>query len=85
MKKVDVIKYFGSASKLASALGIKPAAISQWKEYIPPLRAYQLEHLTNGKLKANKPLQALPHKPKQPRKEAHHDPSIFKTSTETAG
>ncbi|MBU6956076.1 Cro/CI family transcriptional regulator [Hahella sp. HN01] len=51
MKKQRAIKYFGSATKLAKALGIKSAAVSQWGELIPELRAFQLERLTDGKLK----------------------------------
>ncbi|WP_163833261.1 Cro/CI family transcriptional regulator [Spartinivicinus ruber] len=54
MRKVDAINYFGTASNLAKALGIKPSAITQWREFVPPLRAFQLEHLTQGKLKARK-------------------------------
>jgi len=50
MKKNDVIRHFGSAKKVADALGIKPAAVSQWKEEIPPLRALQLEKITHGVL-----------------------------------
>lgn len=50
MKKSDVIKHFGSAKKVADALEIQPAAISQWKEEIPPLRALQIEKLTHGVL-----------------------------------
>lgn len=51
MKKSDAIEHFGSASKLASAINIAPSAVSQWGETIPPLRAYQLEKITGGKLK----------------------------------
>ncbi|PHS59327.1 MAG: Cro/Cl family transcriptional regulator [Alteromonas sp.] len=55
MKKHEAISYFGSATKLANAMNIAPSAISQWKENIPLLRAYQLERITNGKLKAEEP------------------------------
>ncbi len=51
MKKSDAIEYFGSASKLASAINVAPSAVSQWGEIIPPLRAYQIERLTSGQLK----------------------------------
>lgn len=50
MKKVTAIKHFGSAAKLAKALGISKSAVSHWEEEIPELRAYQLESLTNGGL-----------------------------------
>ena len=51
MKKSDAIEHFGSASKLATAINIAPAAVSQWGETIPLLRAYQLEKITGGQLK----------------------------------
>lgn len=50
MKKTDAIAHFGSATKLAKAINIAPAAVSQWGENIPMLRAYQIERITNGKL-----------------------------------
>ncbi|HHQ4686169.1 TPA: Cro/CI family transcriptional regulator [Aeromonas veronii] len=52
MKKQDAIEHFGGANKLALALGCRPQAISQWGETIPKGRAYQIEVLTGGKLKA---------------------------------
>lgn len=51
MRKSIVVKYFGSQTKIAKALGIKPAAVYQWSEIIPPLRSFQLERITNGVLK----------------------------------
>jgi DNA-binding transcriptional regulator YdaS (Cro superfamily) len=53
MKKTDAINYFGSAAELAKKLNISEAAISQWGETIPQGRAYQIEVLTGGKLKAD--------------------------------
>jgi len=53
MKKTDAINYFGSAAELAKRLNISEAAISQWGETIPQGRAYQIEVLTAGKLKAD--------------------------------
>ena len=53
MKKSDAIEHFGSASKLASAINIAPAAVSQWGETI--LRAYQIEKITGGKLRVEEP------------------------------
>ncbi|MEI8647429.1 Cro/CI family transcriptional regulator [Paraglaciecola sp. Hal342] len=52
MKKSTAIKYFGGPKKLADALNIHPAAVSQWGVDIPELRAFQLEKLTKGQLKA---------------------------------
>ena len=54
MKKSDVLEFFGSASKAACALGISIAAISQWGDEVPELRAFQIEKITKGKLKARK-------------------------------
>jgi len=53
VKKTDVIAHFGSVVNAAKALGdISPQAISQWPETIPQGRAYQIEILTGGTLKA---------------------------------
>lgn len=52
MKKKDAVDYFGAPSKLAKALSISQAAISQWPDDVPPLRAFQLEIITEGALKA---------------------------------
>jgi len=53
MKKQEAIAFFGGAKKLAIALGVSPASVSQWGIDIPELRAYQIEKLTRGKLKVN--------------------------------
>lgn len=53
MKTNDVFLYFGSKTKTGEALGITKAAISQWGEKVPPLRAYEIERLTNGELKVD--------------------------------
>ncbi len=47
----EVIQHFGGCTKLATALGIKHPAISQWvkKGRIPPLRCYQIENCSKGK------------------------------------
>lgn len=52
MTKEEAVKFYGSQSKLAKALGINPASVSQWGDDVPALRAFQIERLTNGKLKA---------------------------------
>jgi DNA-binding transcriptional regulator YdaS (Cro superfamily) len=52
MKKAAAIGHFGSQVKLAAAIGVSQAAISKWPEDVPELRAYQIERLTGGKLKA---------------------------------
>jgi len=53
MKKNEAIEFFGSQVKLADALGINKSAISQWGDYVPELRAFQIEKITNGELKVN--------------------------------
>lgn len=53
MLKADVIKHFGSVGAVAQALQIKSAAVSQWPEIIPKLRAYEIERITNGQLKVD--------------------------------
>ncbi|HHQ4900483.1 MAG: Cro/CI family transcriptional regulator [Aeromonas sobria] len=53
MRKKDAISYFGSAAELARSLNISEPAVSRWGETIPKGRAYQIEVLTDGKLKAD--------------------------------
>ncbi|WP_018693556.1 Cro/CI family transcriptional regulator [Algicola sagamiensis] len=52
MKKAEAVKHFGDTKKLARALNITPSSIYQWGETIPPLRAFQIERITKGKLRA---------------------------------
>ncbi|HHQ4925307.1 TPA: Cro/CI family transcriptional regulator [Aeromonas veronii] len=52
MKTEHAIEHFGSKAAIADALGIKKSAVSQWGDTIPKGRAYQIEVLTGGKLKA---------------------------------
>lgn len=49
------ITYFGTLSKMARALGVKPASVSEWKNGIPETRQYQIELATKGILKADEP------------------------------
>ncbi|MFG0453603.1 Cro/CI family transcriptional regulator [Shewanella sp. YQ_9] len=53
MKTSMAIAHFKTATALANALGISKSSVSQWGEHVPPLRAYQLERITNGQLKAD--------------------------------
>lgn len=46
-----LIEHFGSRAALAKALGINRQAVYQW-DVVPPARAYQIEVLTGGKIKA---------------------------------
>jgi len=53
MTTQDAIDYYGGKKiDIAKALRISPAAVTMWGDKIPLLRQYQLEKLTNGKLKA---------------------------------
>ena len=47
----DAVDFFEGKTKLAAALRITPAAVSQWRENVPKLRQYQLVELSNGALK----------------------------------
>ena len=47
------VRYFKGKSKVASVLGISPAAVSQWGEHVPRLRQYQLQSLSGGVLKVS--------------------------------
>jgi transcriptional repressor of cell division inhibition gene dicB len=55
MRANDVIEYFGSINKVAAVLNISRQAIQSWRKdgrsLVPMGRAYQLENLTEGKLK----------------------------------
>lgn len=48
MKTKDAIKYFGSAARLAEALGISRPAVSQWGAVVPLGSAALIEKLTAG-------------------------------------
>ncbi|ABS09497.1 MAG: Cro/Cl family transcriptional regulator [Gammaproteobacteria bacterium] len=62
MKTKDAISHFGNKLKLAEALSVTKSAISQWGEDVPELRAYQIERLTGGELKATElPLMSPEH------------------------
>ena len=55
MKPIDkVIKHFGGQYKLAGALNVSSVAVHLWVKEgkIPPLRAIQIEDLTEGEFKA---------------------------------
>lgn len=51
MKTTDAVKHFNGKSKLAKALGINPSSVSQWGDEVPELRAFQIERLTEGKIR----------------------------------
>lgn len=55
MRKSDVIEHYGSATAVARALGIGKAFVSKWGDDVPQRYAYEIERLTDGKLKATWP------------------------------
>jgi len=52
MRTADAISHFGSVRDLAQALRITTQAVYLWGKRVPPARAYQLQVLTAGKLRA---------------------------------
>jgi len=58
MKTHEVAEFFGSKTKLALALGIRPSAVTMWGETIPESRQYQIQVLSKGRFKAAKKGQA---------------------------
>lgn len=53
MQKQTAIDHFGSASKLADALGITDSAVSLWGNVIPEGSAYKLQVITGGALQVD--------------------------------
>ena len=53
MKIEEAVKYFGSKTKLADALGIRPSAVTQWGDEIPAIRQFQIQVISKNKLKAD--------------------------------
>ena len=53
MKKSDAVAHFKSASNLAKALGLSRMSVSKWGEDIPQRRAFEIERITHGALKAD--------------------------------
>lgn len=50
----EAIEFFGTRAELARALDIYAGAISQWGDEPPRARQWQLQVLTEGKLKVTK-------------------------------
>lgn len=51
MKTDDLIKLFGTATRLAKFLGISPQAIYQWPKYVPRHWGYEIEARSKGEIK----------------------------------
>lgn len=54
MRKSDVIEHFGSVTAVAKALELTTQAVSMWPETVPRNRQWQIDVLTDGKLKAQR-------------------------------
>lgn len=52
METRQAIAHFGSVAALARALGITSQAVYQWGAEVPPRRAFELERITSGALRA---------------------------------
>lgn len=52
MKTVDVVRFFGSKSKVAKELQLTKQAVGQWGEIVPELRQLQIELITSGQLRS---------------------------------
>ena len=52
MTTEEVIHYYGGIKRLSAELDIFPQAVLKWGEHPPLLRQYQLQVLTDNKLKA---------------------------------
>lgn len=55
MLKAAAIEHFGTATKLAEALGIGKALVSKWPDVVPARYQYEIERLTGGALEAQWP------------------------------
>jgi hypothetical protein len=53
MTTEQAIKYFGSRKEMALALGIGLHGTYKWGDNPPPLRQFQMQKISNGKLKSN--------------------------------
>lgn len=56
MTPQDAIEFFGSQHRAAAALQISQPAIAKWvrRGRIPPVRQYQIQVVSRGKLRADK-------------------------------
>ena len=50
MNKKDVVKYFGTQSRVGKQLGLTRQAIGLWPEKIPPYWALKLDKMTKEDL-----------------------------------
>jgi hypothetical protein len=50
MRTSDVVKFFGSKTRIAFLLGMSKQAVSDWGETVPRGRAFELHVLSEGAL-----------------------------------
>jgi len=50
MKKQKAFEFFGSASRVAVALGVSASAVGQWGEIVPFFSANELHLISRGKV-----------------------------------
>jgi DNA-binding transcriptional regulator YdaS (Cro superfamily) len=82
MRKSDVIAYFRTQAAVARALKISRASVCSWGEEIPMRRAYQIERITHGALRAEDPdLEDLAHSAVSPTAPSE-DPDLSRTREE---
>lgn len=67
MLKSDVLQHFQTASDVARAIEITPAAVCKWGPVVPMFSALEIERVTEGAVKVRhdlyvrgKPLPAVP-------------------------
>lgn len=53
MKTRDVITHYGSAYRVAKALGLQPTIVYRWGEEPPPLRQFQIAYATKNLFAVN--------------------------------
>ena len=53
MTNEEAIKFFGHRAIMAEKLGVTLHVTYRWDEQMPMLRQYQVERLSNGRLKAD--------------------------------
>jgi len=63
MRKTDVVNHFGFQTKIAKALLISDASVSEWGEIIPEKQAMRLERITEGELKYDPSLYSTKNSP----------------------
>ena len=52
MRTQDAVDFYGNKAEVARALNIRRQAVVQWGELVPIARAFQLQVLSRGRLRA---------------------------------